>query len=79
MALLIFFILSAMIGGAVGYFAERLNIIDRTMPAAIIIGAGGAVCGFMILTVAKIAIWYRVATAIIFAMLALWMLPGRGK
>jgi presenilin-like A22 family membrane protease len=78
-SILIFFVLSAVIGGLVGYIAERFNIIDRTVIAAVVTGAGGAVAGFMVLTVASVPITYRVFTAVAFAILALWMLPGRGK
>lgn len=77
--LFIFFFVAMLIGGLIGYGAERLDIVDRSFVAAIIVGALGGLCGFMIITISGIGISYRVIAAIFGAIFALWIIPGRGK
>ena len=77
--LFVFFFVAMVIGGLIGYVAERLDIVDRSFFAAVIVGALGGLCGFMVITISGIGISYRIVAAIAGAMFALWMLPGRGK
>ena len=77
--LFVFFFVAIVIGGLIGYVAERLNIIDRSFFAAVIIGALGGLCGFMVITISGIGISYRIIAAIAGSIFALWALPGRGK
>ena len=77
--LFVFFFVAIVIGGLIGYVAERLNIIDRSFFAAVIIGALGGLCGFMVITISGIGISYRIIAAIVGSIFALWALPGRGK
>ena len=77
--LFVFFFVAIVIGGLIGYVAERLNIIDRSFFAAVIIGALGGLCGFMVITISGIGISYRIIAAIAGSIFALWALPGQGK
>lgn len=79
LVLFVFFFIAMLIGGLIGYGAERLNIVDRSFVAAVIVGALGGLCGFMVITISGIGISYRVAAAVVGAVLALWILPDRGK
>lgn len=79
MAIFIFFLIAIAIGAAIGLLAERAHIIDRSIPAAILIGAAGAVAGFMVLTIANAPLTWRLGLAITMSLAALWLLPGRGK
>ncbi len=79
MAILLLFLAAIALGAVIGLLAERAHVIDRTVPAAILIGATGAVAGFMVLTVANAPLTWRLALAIVTSLAALWLLPGRGK
>lgn len=79
MAIFLFFLFAIVLGAGIGLAAERANIIDRSVPAAMIVGAAGAVAGFMILTVAHAALTWRLGLAVAMSLAALWLLPGRGK